>query len=149
MTTHPKVRPVSFTGSTPVCESVRKVDPMASPRKPLIDDLDWRLGGVTIGADDAPPSGRFSQQDQIFALFLEQVNLRRRFTLEPSAGAAAPLSRVFGPRAVGVPESFRGGCSFGGRSFGSLPLVDPVQKQSLGWHLGLGITQYCSASRWS
>jgi len=31
-------------------------------------------------------------------------------------------------RAVRLPESFRGGCSFGGRLNGSLPLVDWVQQ---------------------
>ena len=36
------------------CESAPKVDPTLRPRKPLITDLNWRLDGVTIGADDDP-----------------------------------------------------------------------------------------------
>jgi len=40
--------------------------------------------------------------------------------LTPSAGTAVPLSRVLVERTVRVPESFRGGCSFGGRQMPTL-----------------------------
>src|SRR5665213_2240973 len=38
-------------------------------------------------------------------------------SITPSAGAHAPLSRCWFPSSVRLPESFRGGCSFGAVAF--------------------------------